>query len=399
MNTDPAVDEFIARIENFPKPQNPGQRRRLWEAARALQTRIEDENTTQHRILGSPLLLIVSRLASDLGIFNALIDNVTPSSVPDLAVRCKVDERLLARILRYLSSQHLVTESSPSHFTTSVLTRTLAKPAYAAGLRFAHECILPATSAAPAFFESTHYAHPTSPTNTPFQLGQGVSDHMFTWLKQRPALEADFNAMMAETHRWQRSVWEQLPLPAVLADRAAAFPDRTTVETTPSRPLFVDIGGGTGRTCKELKEAFPHLPGRIINQDRAPALAAGLTVDGLEHMEHDFFTPQPITGARVYYLRRVLHNWPRAKCVEILTHCVAAMAADSLLMIDEIVLPERGAHWHLAYADFTMMALFGGGCRSRAEFEGICKEVGLRVVREFVYMVESGETALVAEKV
>ncbi|KAI1738165.1 hypothetical protein F4680DRAFT_426303 [Xylaria scruposa] len=47
-------------------------------------------------------------------------------------------------------------------------------------------------------------------------------------------------------------------------------------------------------------------------------------------------------GARVYYLRNILHDWPTSKCREILENVKIAMTKDSVILIDEMVLSERG---------------------------------------------------------
>lgn len=62
----------------------------------------------------------------------------------------------------------------------------------------------------------------------------------------------------------------------------------------PQRVVFVDIGGGIGHICAELKGRYPALPGKVLLQDRPETLAHA--IPGIEAQEHDFFTPQPIKG-------------------------------------------------------------------------------------------------------
>ncbi|KAF2765953.1 hypothetical protein EJ03DRAFT_354390 [Teratosphaeria nubilosa] len=49
-----------------------------------------------------------------------------------------------------------------------------------------------------------------------------------------------------------------------------------------------------------------------------------------------------------------MHDWVEAKCVEILQHLRDALAEDSSILIDEMVLPDCGASWNQARADFQM---------------------------------------------
>lgn len=62
-------------------------------------------------------------------------------------------------------------------------------------------------------------------------------------------------------------------------------------------------------------------PGRLILQDREPVIA-GVVAESrnqglpFEAQVHDF-TPQPIHGARAYYLNSVLHDWSDNECAQI----------------------------------------------------------------------------------
>ncbi|KKY34892.1 putative o-methyltransferase b [Diaporthe ampelina] len=87
----------------------------------------------------------------------------------------------------------------------------------------------------------------------------------------------------------------------------------------------------------------------IAPQSRVPWLGGmGATV-------HDFFGPQPVTGAMLYYMRNVLHDWPREKAVVILSQVREAMGSGSQVLVDEIVLPTSGAHCHATCTDMLMM--------------------------------------------
>lgn len=65
------------------------------------------------------------------------------------------------------------------------------------------------------------------------------------------------------------------------------------------QPLYVDIGGGIGHQCKQFKDKFPNLPGRVVLQDLPHSIARAFPTHGVENMAHDFFTPQPVLGTEV----------------------------------------------------------------------------------------------------
>lgn len=64
-------------------------------------------------------------------------------------------------------------------------------------------------------------------------------------------------------------------------------------------------------------------------------------------------------GARAYYLRNIFHAWGDATCVEILVNAKAGMTDQSVILIDEIVLPERGATAQGAQHDMEVMICVG----------------------------------------
>lgn len=108
-----------------------------------------------------------------------------------------------------------------------------------------------------------------------------------------------------------------------------------------SEVMLVDVGGGLGHDLRELREKHPSLPGRLVLQDRAEVIDT--VTNGGEIFEatvHDFFTAQPVMGARTYYLHSVLHDWGDDDCVKILEQLKPAMKPGySSLLINEIIMP------------------------------------------------------------
>lgn len=84
--------------------------------------------------------------------------------------------------------------------------------------------------------------------------------------------------------------------------------------------------------------------------------------------------------SKFYYLRNVLHGLPNDHCVEVLKKVVPAMAEDSRLIIDDIVVPDQGACRQACQLDFIMMASIAGKKRTRAEWYQILEAAGLKIV-------------------
>jgi hypothetical protein len=58
-------------------------------------------------------------------------------------------------------------------------------------------------------------------------------------------------------------------------------------------------------------------------------------------------------------MRNIFHAWADAKCVEILLNIKAGMTEQSVLMIDEIAIPETNAKGQAAQHDLEVMICVG----------------------------------------
>jgi demethylsterigmatocystin 6-O-methyltransferase len=174
------------------------------------------------------------------------------------------------------------------------------------------------------------------------------------------------------------------------------------------RVFFVDVGGGHGHQCIEVRNKFPNLEGQLVLQD-LPEVFDGLAdIPGVKIEACDFFRPQTVKGkcssqnmtidpvnvtfqlgAKYYYLRRILHDWPDSLCVKILQRLRYAMASDSKILIDEIVLPGSKIPWQSAMADLMMMITMGGKERSKEQWIGLVEQSGLQVEHIHKYDGES----------
>jgi demethylsterigmatocystin 6-O-methyltransferase len=83
-----------------------------------------------------------------------------------------------------------------------------------------------------------------------------------------------------------------------------------------------------------------------------------------------------------------MHDYSDTKCITILRNLLPALTSrDSKILIDDMVLPDTGVHWHATSMDITMMGALGSQERTRSEFESIVERVGggLRIERTVVY--------------
>lgn len=103
-------------------------------------------------------------------------------------------------------------------------------------------------------------------------------------------------------------------------------------------------------------------------------------------------------GARAYYFRYIMHDYPDDKCQLILSNTLAAMADDSVILVDDVVLPDRGAHSYSLDKDIVMMVNFGAMERTSRQWASLFESCGLEIVEAKTYNPISGEAVQVLKK-
>lgn len=149
-----------------------------------------------------------------------------------------------------------------------------------------------------------------------------------------------------------------------------------------------------------MQRDVPSYTGRLILQERPHiielAKSKGIDADGrIEAQAHDFFTPQPIKGARAYYMRSVLHDWPDHKCLEILAQLKAVMTPGySKILLNEYVLDNDKPDWRPLSLDLFMMVINAANERSESQWRELIQKAGLRVTGIFSNGDEGTESVM-----
>ena len=226
----------------------------------------------------------------------------------------------------------------------------------------------------PKYLESTGFKHVDSAPG-PFQASHSTSDGMFQWLINDPPMMNNFNAFMAGVLENRKDWFSTFPVDEILLNGARKGDSESV--------LLIDIGGGQGHDIEAFHRAFPTVPGKLILQDLPPTIANIKSLSpAILRQPHDFFTAQPVKGARAYYLRNIFHNWPDDKCVLIMKHIAAAMEPGySKLLIFEWILPAKETPVYPAQLDITMMAMLNGLERTETQWTRLLTEAGLEVVK------------------
>lgn len=74
------------------------------------------------------------------------------------------------------------------------------------------------------------------------------------------------------------------------------------------------------------------------------------------------------------------------------------MQQESILVIDDLVLPDFGAHKFETQLDLTMLAMLNGQARTRGHWQELLVQAGLVVSEIRVYEEEAREAIIVARK-
>ncbi|KAF2212164.1 hypothetical protein CERZMDRAFT_23545, partial [Cercospora zeae-maydis SCOH1-5] len=339
-----------------------------------------------------PFISFAVQTAVRLDLFSRLIQQQAqqdnkPVSTHNLSTACnKAEPLLLSRILRVLASLNYISEgNAPETWLANPTTRAFAIPAIAAGHRFVWDIQVPGTAYAPKFLEETNYVCPTSATDGFIQYALCTKYDVFEYMsRMRPDRLQDFHTFMGNT-MGSRSYWIDW------------YPVREQILSgydASSTTLLVDVGGGKGHDIVSFADKFP--PSSSPAPSNLPSalstIPSALRDPRIHYQAQNFFEPNLVHGARVYFLHHILHDWSESSALQILQNLRKVMKPGySKLLIHDLVLPDRGASQFQAAFDMVMMTFNAGMERSRAQWEGLLGKAGLRV--EGVWYGEGGADA------
>ncbi|MET0425240.1 MAG: methyltransferase [Actinoplanes sp.] len=150
-----------------------------------------------------------------------------------------------------------------------------------------------------------------------------------------------------------------------------------------------DVGGGDGTTLSAILLANPHLRGTVFDQENAVRYApAVLERNGLSDRADTAagsFFDSVVSGADLFVLKSVLHDWDDARAVRLLTNIRAAMRPDSRLAMFTWLMPEPGVQrdpaeeLSMAIQDIELMVMTRGETRRLGTYEKLFAQAGLKI--------------------
>lgn len=134
------------------------------------------------------------------------------------------------------------------------------------------------------------------------------------------------------------------------------------------RDVIVDVAGNKGYELISFAAAYPEFEGTMILEDLPLTFTqmneeeqSKIKAAGIKLQEYDFFTPQPIKGANIYFIRDVLHDWPDTEAVQLLSRIAGAMEPSrSRLLIEDHVVDDENIHHTAAAKDILMLLTLNG---------------------------------------
>ncbi|KAF2160874.1 hypothetical protein M409DRAFT_59657 [Zasmidium cellare ATCC 36951] len=344
-------EDLLARIEVYEKtlaqeglPKDPLVRKRLQQSAQRLSRSLEDNFDLTHRLLCSvPVELAVTRIGINMGIYRMLASSGSPVPFEKLQKSTGADPSLLSPILNALIAFKSVVDKPQSEglaYSLPDSARYLADPIFSKAYLECMDFMVPSFTALPQKLAAEQYKSPqTDPQHAALQVAhQQEGTTIFDFLVANPDVASSFSQLMTTWGLHDPQLHEIYPI-----DRL-----QSGFESSNSDVILVDVG-------------------RIIVQDLLQIIANAPPSNLVEHQVHDFFTEQPVKGARAYYLRRVLHDWNDEEAVKTLTNLNDAMTPEySKVLVHDHVLPDSGQEIVPVAQDITMMTL----CATRERTNG-----------------------------
>ncbi|KAG8630009.1 hypothetical protein KVT40_001628 [Elsinoe batatas] len=368
------AEQFQKLCNELPEALNHGSEEQRLAAIRAAQKTIRqlqtpDEYATQQT--WAPLEITGVAVACDLGIFKILASADRPLSTEEIVAQAHGDKKLAQRALRFLAGHAMVEQLTADTYAANDTTRDYATDARVANVWSMLFCMR-AYAALPFWLRDIDHSNPADPKDCAWQYGWHTREDFWQWLESHPDMSHHFNVYMTAA----RSRHDD-------DDLTQVYPFKQLFEgSKPEDVLFVDVGGGFGQQCINLRQSIPPSAGRVILED-LPQVVKGRQIENVEVMSVDMMTDQPIHGAKVYYFRGVLHDHSDEVCRKFLTHVKNAMNEDSRLLIHEKLVAEKDASEIVTKSDVLMMAVYAAMERSASQMKELLESIGFKVHGQF----------------
>lgn len=288
---------------------------------------------------------------AELGVADALGDQ--PQSTEALAKATGTQPQALYRVLRLLASVGIFEwkngtwhHTEASHFLRSEHPASLRDYVRMLGL--------------PVFWSAFGDLDHSIRTGEP-AFAKDHAEGVFVYLARHPEERRIFDAAM--TSKSHRDIAAILP--------AYDFSQFATV---------ADIAGGRGHLLRAILTSSPKTQGILFDQPHVVAEVAPEVGEKLTVVGGDFFA-DPMPKADAYTLMNIIHDWPDAESIKILSAIRRDMPQQARVLIIETVVPPTAGPHLSKELDIIMMAIPGGMERTHEEYAALASKCGLQLKR------------------
>jgi C-methyltransferase len=310
-----------------------------------------------NRILSSTILLAAVRAALELGVFDRMSE--TPRALADLANDVDCPPQGLGRLLRLLAVNGFVREPAKDQFSIDPFGDPLRRNAPDSERDWVWFTLLSYRTRA-----LEHLADAIRHNRTVMEEMYGMGE--FEYFATHPEFADLFSkAMVGVTEGMTRDFLSTFSLEGFTR--------------------IADIGGGNGQLIAAILRDHPTVTGILLDLPHtAQAATAYLTEAGVvarcQFVGGSFLDSVP-SGADLYILKSVLHNWSDEQAALILRNVRGAMGEHSRVLLIESLLPPGLDPSFPFSLDLCMLAFPGGRERTQAEYETLLRVAGFRVSR------------------
>lgn len=309
-------------------------------------------------------------VAAELGIADQLSNG--PRTAEELAYATGMAAAPLRAMMRLLVEAGVFAESPPGTFANTPDSELMRRDHPSSTRAW---CMLAAGDYQRIFQGMAHTVKTGLPSAPPV-----LNATLYEYLAAQPAAADIYDRAMEDLAR---------PLSRVLASSYDFS----------SAKVVADIGGGRGTIIRGLLRELPHLAGFCFDRPSVCARAEqdipASLADRLSYRAGDFFEGVP-SGADVYVLKNVLHNWGDERATMLLTSIANAMRPQSssrLLIIEP--LKDKGMPGMYAALDALLQFVIcepGATPRDAQQLSTLVHNAGMRVASE--RLLASGHTLL-----
>ncbi len=159
----------------------------------------------------------------------------------------------------------------------------------------------------------------------------------------------------------------------------------TSFDLSPFEHL-VDLGGATGHLAIAACQAYPRLKATVYDLAEVCQVAEEyIAKAGLQHRiqtQGANFFADPLPGADLYVLGRILHDWKEDKIDFLLRKCFDHLPpAGGILICEKFLNEERDGPISAALQSLNMLVVTEGKERTASEYEALLRSGGFSVIQ------------------